>query len=309
MTIAMQQPVSSPEKLDSIARHLFSPMGAPGVYGRTGLYEGIVRALEHYITRQRQPGTQVYHFPPVMTRAMIEKSDYLSSFPNLLGCVCCIGGSERDIKAAVSRFTCGTGDWTDSLSSADLVLTPASCYPIYPIAAALGPLPADGLLYDVAADCFRREPSDDLDRLQSFRMREYVRIAKPDQIQAFRKEWMERATGMADAIGLPYRVDVASDPFFGRGGELMAASQVEQSLKFELLVPVISQEKPTACMSFNYHREHFGEVWDIRDDAGNHAHTGCVAFGMDRLAVALFCTHGLDLKKWPQSVRATLALD
>jgi hypothetical protein len=27
---------------------------------------------------------------------------------------------------------------------------------------------------------------------------------------------------------------------------------------------------------------------------------------MDRLALAIFCTHGIDLTRWPSSVRAAL---
>jgi seryl-tRNA synthetase len=61
-------------------------------------------------------------------------------------------------------------------------------------------------------------------------------------------------------------------------------------------------------MSFNYHRDHFGTVWGIRDSGGEPAHTGCVAFGIDRLAVALFSNHGLDTAKWPAAVRKTLVL-
>jgi len=33
-----------------------------------------------------------------------------------------------------------------------------------------------------------------------------------------------------------------------------------------------------------------------------------VAFGMDRLAVAMFATHGLDTAAWPAGVRAALEL-
>ena len=139
------------------------------------------------------------------------------------------------------------------------------------------------MLFDVACDCFRREPSKDLDRLQSFRMREYVCIGTPEQIAEFRGRWMTRAQGLAEQLGLPYRIEQASEPFFGRGGKLMATSQIEQSLKFELLVPVRSAEQPTACMSFNYHRDHFGTAWGLRTEAGESSHTGCVAFGMDRL--------------------------
>ena len=88
----------------------------------------------------------------------------------------------------------------------------------------------------------------------------------------------------------------------------MAISQIEQALKFELLVPVRSAEKPTACMSFNYHQDHFGKVWNLRNTGGAVAHTGCVAFGIDRLALALFATHGPDVSGWPAAVRHALMI-
>ena len=190
----------------------------------------------------------------------------------------------------------------------DLVLTPAACYPLYPLVASRGPIPASGLVFDVASDCFRHEPSQDIDRFQSFRMREFVCMGAPDQVVAFREQWMARGPEFADLLGLPHTVEAASDPFFGRGGKMMAISQVEQSLKFELLIPVRSAAQPTACMSFNYHRDHFGPTWGIRPEAGEVAHTGCVAFGMDRLALAMFATHGVELAKWPVSVREALSV-
>ncbi len=305
--VPMKAPAAKAPSLDALRETLFRPMGADGVYARTGLYESVVDALAALITRHRPAEAEVFRFPPVMTRTMIETSGYLKSFPNLLGCLCCLQGSEADIRGAVNRFVEGE-TWTDSLTPGDLVLTPASCYPIYPIAAARGVVPTGGLTFDVACDCFRREPSKDLDRMQSFRMREYVRIGTAEQILVFRKAWVAQARALADRLGLPYTVDLASDPFFGRGGQLMAASQVQQALKFELLIPVISEEKPTACMSFNYHQEHFGETWGLRDAEGRTMHTGCVAFGMDRLAVALFATHGLDVKAWPATARDALGI-
>ena len=301
---ALDAPRTAPEDL---LQTLFRPMGVDGVYGRTGEYEGIVEALAALISRHREPGVEVLRFPPVVSRALIERSGYLKSFPHLLGCVSCLTGSERDILGAVDRFVAGE-EWTDSLASSDLVLAPAACYPIYPLAAARGIIPDDGLKFDVACDCFRREPSRNIDRLQSFRMREYVFIGPERKVQEFRDAWTKKATGIADSLGLTYRVDAANDPFFGRGGVLVGKQQVSQQLKFELLVPVLSAEAPTACMSFNYHRDHFGLTWNMRDASGEPAHTGCIAFGMDRLAVALFANHGADPGQWPASVRATLAI-
>jgi len=294
-------------RLEQLADTLFHKTGVDGVYARTGLYESVVEALAALISSYRPPAAEVLRFPPVMSRRQLEKHGYLKSFPNLLGCVSCLSGSEREIRSVVDRFEAGA-DWTEDLGAADLVLAPAACYPVYPLAAERGPVPDSGLVFDVACDCFRREPSRDIDRFQSFRMREFVCIGSPERIQAFRGQWIERAKGIADRLGLSYTVDLASDPFFGRGGQLVAISQIEQSLKFELLVPIKSVEQPTACMSFNYHREHFGHTWGLKTLDGEEAHTGCVAFGMDRLAVAMFSTHGTDLAAWPASVRDALRL-
>lgn len=293
------------DRLVGLMEALFHPTGVAGVYGRRGVYEDVVERLAAFISAHREDGTEVMRFPPVMSRRTLERSGYLKSFPNLLGCMCALGGTEGDIRAAVSTFEAG-GDWTEGLEAGDLVLTPAACYPVYPIAARRGALPAGGLRFDVASDCFRREPSHHADRFQSFRMREYVCIGSPADVAAFRERWMEKARGMADRLGLPYAVEQANDPFFGKVGLMMAAMQRHDALKFELVVPVRSAEKPTACMSFNNHKDHFGDVWGIRDAEGGVAHTGCVAFGMDRLAVAMFATHGTDPAGWPAAVREAL---
>ena len=290
---------------DPLVTALFEPMGSPGVYARRGPYEEVVEGLTRLITRARDPDAEVLRFPPVMSRRQLETSGYLKSFPNLLGCVCCLDGSETEIRRAADRLANHDArPWTADLEPADLVLTPASCYPLYPIVAARGRLASAGAIFDVGCECFRREPSDDLDRLQSFRMREIVRIGSPEQIHDFREDWIGRATGIAERLGLTFVVETANDPFFGRAGQLMAISQREQALKFELLIPVISAERPTACMSFNSHRDHFGEIWNLRTASGEMAHTGCVAFGVDRLAVALFATHGPRLEDWPSQIAA-----
>jgi len=307
MKLAVKEPETPTRSLDAIAEALLLPSGIDGIYARTAAFEDVVDGLAALISRHREPGTEVLRFPPVMSRRQLEKSGYLKSFPHFLGCVCCLHGAENEVRAAVESFEAG-GEWTPALSAADLVLSPAACYPVYPLVASRGEVPAAGLLFDVASDCFRREPSRDLDRLQSFRMREYVCVGTPEQIGDFRRRWMTRAQALAGQLGLPYRLDAASDAFFGRGGKLMAMSQIEQALKFELLVPLRSAADPTACMSFNYHRDHFGTTWNLRDKAGQVMHTGCVAFGMDRLALALFATHGLDLRDWPTATRQALMM-
>ena len=95
-------------------------------------------------------------------------------------------------------------------------------------------------------------------------------------------------------------------PSSGRAGRVLAESQRQQALKFEMLIPVNSRENPTACISFNYHLDHFGQTWDLRLPDGAAAHSACVGFGLERLTLALFRHHGFDLSAWPQTARDTL---
>jgi seryl-tRNA synthetase len=307
MTSSQPPDAGQPDLLERVGAAIFHTLGVDGVYARTGIYEEVIDRLGAYVSAQRDPRAEILHFPPVMSRAQLEKSGYLKSFPNLLGCVCALHGTESEIRAAADSHYNG-GDWTQSLAAADLVLSPAACYPIYPLVAARGALPDDGLLFDVEATCFRHEPSKALSRLQTFRMREYVRIGTPAQISEFREDWMARASEFAGQLGLPSALEVANDPFFGRVGQIMAVAQRQSSLKFELLIPYHPGATPTACMSFNYHKEYFAQIWGIASAKGAVAHTSCVAFGMDRLAVALFCIHGTQIAQWPRGVRTKLGL-
>jgi seryl-tRNA synthetase len=294
-------------RLESIAHALFRPLGVGGVYARTGLFEQIIDGLTTLISRYRPSDAEIFKFPPVTSRAQVEKSGYLKSFPHLLGCVSCLHGSEPEIRAAVDGASAGK-DWAGALAATDLVLAPAACYPIYPMVAARGTVPAGGLRFDVTCDCFRHESTHELGRFQSFRMREYVCVGSPGEVVRFREHWKAQALELIDQLALPHRTTIASDPFFGRAGKMMAVSQVEQELKFELLIPINSVDNPTACMSFNYHQAHFGETWGIETAAGGVAHTACVAFGMDRLGLAIFATHGIDLETWPRPVRDALSV-
>src|SRR6202049_1648653 len=108
------------DPLTSIAAALFRPLGVEGVYARSALYEGVIERLAAFISWQRDPLAEVRRFPPVMSRRQLEKSGYLKSFPNLLGCVCALHGSEATIRAAVERYDNG-GAWTLAATSSDLV--------------------------------------------------------------------------------------------------------------------------------------------------------------------------------------------
>jgi seryl-tRNA synthetase len=205
----------------------------------------------------------------------------------------------------VARLREGS-DWTTALGPTEVVMVPAACYPLYPTLT--GVLPPGGRMVDLVTFVFRHEPSDDPARMQIFRQREYVRVGTPEQAVSHRDEWLRRGLEIHRSLGLDVRKELANDPFFGRGGRVMKATQREQYLKYELVVPITSQEAPTAITSSNCHLDHFGLAFDIRTSDGNVAHSACVGFGLERVALALFHTHGMDPDDWSSEVRGVLEL-
>lgn len=289
-----------------IEHKILIPTGVAGIYGRSGVLEHVIDRFDRLaLAFGEGETTESVYFPPGMNRGVFEKSGYFSKFPHLAGTVHCFCGGEGEHVHALEQLAAGE-DWTEDQEAGDVVLTPAACYPLYPIIARRGPLPVNGVTVALSSYCFRNEVSADPARMQMFRMREFVCIGKPDDVQSFRERWMERGQAFGDMLMLPGRIEVATDQFFGRAGTVLSSSQRDLGLKYEFVLPIAWHEKSTACMSFNYHQDHFGELWDISCADGTRAHSACVGFGLERIALALFRHHGFDVAAWPQRVRESL---
>jgi seryl-tRNA synthetase len=292
---------------EELRRHgLLAPTGVPGLYGRSAQFEDTLLRLDRLISSiGAADGPEVWRFPPVIPRAAFETSGYLKSFPHLVGTVHAFAGDERAHRTMLQAVE-GGRDWSAAFEPADVVLTPAACYPVYP--AVSGTVADDGRLVDVMSYCYRHEPSDDPARMQMFRMHEHVRIGAPDVVARWRETWADRAQDLMARLGLDARPEAASDPFFGRGGKLLAVNQRDQRLKMEIVAPIACDDAPTAVASLNYHQDHFGDAFGIRLADGAPAHTACVGFGLERLVLALYRAHGFDRSAWPPIVRGALQL-
>jgi seryl-tRNA synthetase len=287
-----------------VKHRLIVPVRVPGAFGRGPVFEDVLERLNQAIGRIPAIATaEVLTFPPVIDREIIEKTDYLDSFPHLAGTVSSFFGKDRQAKELSARVH-EKQPWHDLLGMTEVSLNPAACYPLYPTLT--GTLPEGGRLVTMTNWVYRHEPSPEPTRMQSFRVRELVRAGSPDMVTSWRDEWRDLGLALLGELGLPVSADVASDPFFGRAGKMLADGQKAQKLKFELLVPVISKENPTAVASFNYHQDHFGTVFGIQQHDGTVAHTACVGFGLERIVMALFRAHGFEVGAWPPAVRAKL---
>jgi seryl-tRNA synthetase len=284
---------------------LLIPTGVRGVYGRGGVFEDVITKFDALVSRHgAELKPEVMRFPPIFNRAHYEQIDHINNFPDLMGSVHTFLGGDSEHKAMLGKFQ-RKEDWSRDLSPARVMMTPAICYPLYPTAS--GTLPPGGRRVDLQGFAFRHEPSDDPARMQIFRMHEFVRLGTPDEALEHRNFWLERGQQIFRSVGLNVEPVIANDPFFGRGGKVQKAIQREQNLKYEFVIPICSKEKPTAIGSSNYHLDHFGSVFDIRTADGEVAHSACVGFGLERVALALFKIHGLDPSDWPADVRNVLA--
>lgn len=286
---------------------LLLPSGVQGVYGLSGHFEAIIEAFERYVTtRGKELKPEVMRFPPVINRDTYLATDHIETFPDLMGSIHSFHGKERDHIRMVQKKQDGE-DWTTELDATKTMLVPAACYPLYPTAANTV-LPESGRLVDLRAFVFRHEPSPDPARMQIFRQREYVKLGTAEQALSHRNYWLKTAEEMLLSIGLDVKPIVANDPFFGRGGRVMAATQKEQELKYELVAPIASADNLTAITSSNYHMDHFGAEFNISTQDGEAAHTACVGFGLERITLALLKKHGFDTDKWPKEVKQILEI-
>ena len=75
------------------------------------------------------------------------------------------------------------------------------------------------------------------------------------------------------------------------------------ALKHELQLAVDATGRSIAAASFNHHHDFFGTRFDIRLADGTPAHSGCIAFGLERWVLAILAQHGTDEREWPTATR------
>ena len=282
---------------------LFST-GVDGLYIRSGTFEKIVLGIDDLVTAagadQRAP---VLHFPPIIPKVVLEHTGYLRSFPDLLGAVSVFEGDDELHRELLELLDQGQ-DWAGVLTSSLVTLSSAACHSLY--GSLSGRLAPGGRRFEVFGHCFRHEPSLDPARMQSFRQHEFVYVGEPPGALAHRDLWLERSAELLSGLGLAVEKVAANDPFFGRGGRILASSQRAEELKYEVVCPIEDGAAPTAVSSSNYHLDHFGTGFGIESAHGAPAHSACVGFGVERITLALLARYGLDPDRWPAGVRGLL---
>jgi seryl-tRNA synthetase len=216
-------------------------------------------------------------YPPLQRVEDLSKIDYFRNFPHLGSFV-----STIDAESYASFDNSDHRDHIghDCLQDAGYALPSAACYSVYfdlQNSVLSGPLHVT-----TAARCFRNETEyRTLTRLRGFHMREIVAVGTSDAVRQSLKAFRDGAEAMLAAIGLPYVIEKATDPFFDK----QSAKAIMQQL-----FPVKEEfvyGGSVAIASVNFHRNFFGDRCKITTADGEPAFTGCVAFGLERWLHAL----------------------
>lgn len=170
-------------------------------------------------------------------------------------------------------------------------IPPAVCYHCYAKLAATS-LREPGV-WTCIASCRRNEPKEEPGRLQTFTMREIVSVGPAAWVRERRQEWMDRILAFARSLSLTVQLEAATDSFFA-GGEARGRKLLQQikELKFELRAQMDGKGTSLAISSFNLHETFFSRRFGFRLADDTDAHSGCIAFGLERWALALALTLG-----------------
>lgn len=263
---------------------------APGLIGLRGETLRLFRALEARLAALAGDETaDDWRVPQGVTLETLARAEYFESFPGWLTAASHLR-DDRDALEAVARADDPAHAARSTLAPASAALPPAVCYHTY---AALAGRTIAPLTMTAQATCWRHEGERlaPLERGWAFTMREVVRLGDEDDVEAFRRRGMEAAVGLAFELGLRPTVQPATDPFFAPTARGRQVLQRMKGLKHELTLP-IGGGRSVAAASFNHHETHFGDAFDITLPGGAPAHSGCVAFGVERWLLALLVEHG-----------------
>lgn len=241
----------------------------------------------------RRWGAVEYRFPACVEARHLERLDYFRSFPHLATFPVSLEREHANISGFAHGNACDAHGNVKlpRLAPTEHVLTPAACYHVY--------IELEGVELDTPryvttrATCFRNEDEyAPLERQWNFSMREIVCLGTAGEVEDFLTRSTRVINHFTADIGLPVEWENATDPFFSPASNPKYLFQKLEPVKRELVYG-----EGLAIASCNFHRDYFGEAFDI-DRAGERAFTGCVAFGMERWLSAFLGTYGARREDW-----------
>jgi len=262
----------------------------------------LLRFLDDAILRRfaRPFGAREECYPNAIPIASLARADHMASFPEHLHFLThlTLDLNVLDGFAARARAGEGVAPGEGEISRIELVQNPSTCYHCY--AARRGERLAGDMVVTAATKCHRFEAANhsETGRLLEFTLREVIFLGTP----VFVREGREMTVGLMRELAgdwqLAGRMVPANDPFFTSDYDIKATHQQRMRMKYEYRARLSAAGEDLAVMSSNLHGPTFGKAFDINRD-GRAATSGCLGFGLERLALAIVAQHGAEPSDWP----------
>ncbi len=284
---------------------------AQGIFALGPLVTRLIEYFEkRFLELAASFDAEPYRFPTLIPARYLERVNYFRAFPHSLTFATHLREDLDAIDHFAQHAACdehGLNISLDSFSPIQTLLSPAVCYHLY-FALADQPLPGGQVTATAVSNCFRYESTNlvSLERLWNFTMREVIFVGSKEFVLDNRETARLRMRRVFEEIGLAYRVESATDPFFIGEFRKQSVFQSAFQLKFEIRARLPFKDSTLAVGSYNYHQNFFGRHLNISLPDGTPAHTGCVAFGLERMAYAFLAQFGLDPQIWPAAMQEAL---
>ncbi|WNV87571.1 hypothetical protein [Umezawaea sp. Da 62-37] len=277
-----------------------------GAHGASGALAELLRRIDDRVRRLAVEGFGAVEntYPALVPTTVLHRAGYFDAFPQFLMTVGrfhsdadVYDGFAAEFEAAGSK-----AEFMDSRTGhIGYCLSPTVCYHSYHQYAGRR-VPDEGTMLTAWGRIFRFESNyhHTLERLWDFSMREIVFFGSRKAVTDMRQSLVTAVCALVDDLRLAGHVEIANDPFFSNGSDAKRA-MVQRALrmKYELHMPVVDG-RTVSVGSFNLHGSKFGEAFDITTSGGSPAYSGCVGIGMERIAYAFLCRHGIDPSDWPE---------
>ena len=283
-----------------------------GIFTFGPLMARLIEVFEgQYLALAAEFDAAPYRFPTLISAEKLGRVQYFRAFPHSLTFATHLR-EDLDLIDDFSKQTeyeeAGLNTPSESFSRIRALLSPAVCYHLY-FALADKPLTEGTLTATSVGNCFRYESNNltTLERMWDFTMREVIFVGPADFVLEHREQARQQMQKVFAELGLAYQVESANDPFFVGEFRRQAAFQNAFQLKYEISAALPFKGDDLAVGSYNYHQDFFGRNLNISLPDGGPAHTGCVAFGLERMAYAFLAQYGFAQKQWPAIIREAFA--
>lgn len=260
-----------------------------------GNYIRLVKKLDYLfleIALKYQAQERVY--PIMLDDVNMEKNRYHKKFPQNIYSVFSLPHDYNKIDNIRETETIES----DMFRHSNYYLRPCICYHSY--GEIMQSVLNKGLTFTASGPCFRHESKWRLDpfRKEQFLMREIILVDDKETILGKRDQIMKDVWILFKELGLIGHIGNASDPFFFYNDSKKATFQLMSNAKYELVYKR-SNKDDVAITSFNYCDTELCRTFNIKKQAGEYYHSGCIAFGVERWAAAILDLYGDNANDWP----------